>query len=95
MYTSAMAFEYRKVERVVRGFSNHSRLKMLDLLEKEPELSVIDIAKRLKMGYENVSDHIRKLAIAGLIMKRNSGPSVLHRLTTRGISILMFCKTLQ
>lgn len=68
---------------------------MLELLYKEPELSVVDISKRLKMGYENASDHIRKLAIAGLIMKRNSGPSVLHRLTARGESILMFCKTLQ
>ena len=90
-----MAFEYRKVERIVRGFSNHNRLRMLELLHKEPELSVVDITNRLEMGYENTSDHIRKLAIAGLIMKRNSGPSVLHRLTARGESILVFCKTLQ
>ena len=89
-----MAFEYRKVERVVRGFANHNRIKILELLHKEPELSVADITKRLKLGYENSSDHIRKLAIAGLIMKRNSGPSVLHRLTDRGESILVFCKTL-
>ena len=90
-----MVFEYRKVERVVRGFSNYNRIKILELLFRRPELSVADITKELELGYENASDHIRKLAIAGLIMKRNSGPSVLHRLTARGASILMFCKTLQ
>ena len=90
-----MSIDARRVERVVKGFANHNRLKIIELLEKEPELSVIEIADKLKMGYENGSDHIRKLAIAGLVMKRNSGPSVLHRLTPRAISILMFCKTLQ
>lgn len=90
-----MAIEYRKVERMVKGFANHNRLRILELLDDEPELSVADITARLKMGYENAFDHIRKIAIAGLVMKRNSGPSVLHRLTTRGKSILMSCKKLQ
>jgi len=90
-----MAIEYRKVERIVKGFANHNRLRILELLEKKPELSVADISDELKVGYENASDHIRKLAIAGLLIKRNDGPSVLHKLTSRAKSILMFCKTLQ
>ena len=83
------------MERVVKGFANHNRLRILELLEQSPELSVTDISEKLKIGYENASDHIRKLAIAGLVMKRNAGPSVLHKLTTRAESILMFCKKLQ
>ena len=94
-YDKGMVLEYRKVERMVKGFANHNRLRILELLDDEPELSVADITGRLKMGYENASDHIRKIAIAGLVMKRNSGPSVLHRLTPRGRTILMFCKKLQ
>ena len=90
-----MTTDYRKVERVVKGFANHNRLKILELLKREPELSVADVSDKLKMGYENASDHIRKLALAGLVMKRNDGPSVLHKLTSRAESILMFCKTLQ
>ena len=90
-----MTIDYRKVERVVKGFANHNRLKILELLNREPELSVADVSDKLKMGYENASDHIRKLALAGLVMKRNDGPSVLHKLTSRAESILMFCKTLQ
>lgn len=94
-YTLKMTIEYRKTERVVKGFANHNRLKILELLDNKPELSVGDIAEKLKIGYENTSDHIRKLAIAGLVMKRNEGPSVLHKLTPRGKSILVFCKTLE
>lgn len=90
-----MSIQYRKVERVVKGFANHNRIRILELLESKPDLSVMDISETLKIGYENASDHIRKMAIAGLLMKKNSGPSVLHRLTPRAKSILMFCKRLQ
>ena len=86
---------YRALERIIKGFSNHRRLQVLELLKKEPELSVADIAERLSIGYENASDHIRKMAIAGLLLKRNQGPAVLHKLTPRAESILVFCKKLQ
>ena len=86
---------YRKIERIIKGFANHRRIEMLMLLKHEPELSVEDMAKKLKIGYENASDHMRKLAIAGLIMKRNDGRSVRHKLTPRGQLILTFCKTLE
>jgi DNA-binding transcriptional ArsR family regulator len=86
---------YHKLERLIKGFGNHNRLKILELLNKEPELSVIDIADKLKMGYENASDHIRKMAIAGLVMKRADGLNIRHKLTSRAKSILVFCKTLE
>jgi len=85
---------YRKIERVVKGFANHRRIQILDLLREKPELSVEDIATKLHMGYENASDHIRKLAIAGLVMKRAQGSSVRHKLTHLAESVLVFCKKL-
>ncbi|MDO8552317.1 MAG: winged helix-turn-helix domain-containing protein [bacterium] len=87
--------QYRNIERIVKGFANHRRVQIMDLLKREPELSVEDISERLDIGYENASDHVRKLAIAGLVLKRNEGPSVRHKLTPRGESILVFCKRLQ
>lgn len=90
-----MATNYRKIERMVKGFSNHRRIQILDLLHKEPELSVDNIAEKLGTGYENTSDHVRKLATAGLVMKRNDGSSVRHKLTPQAESILVFCKRLQ
>lgn len=89
-----MTTNYRKIERVVKGFANHRRVQILDVLSENPELSVDDIAEKLHIGYENASDHIRKLAIAGLVMKRSQGTSVRHKLTPSAESVLVFCKRL-
>ena len=90
-----MANNYLKLERIIKGFANHRRLQILDLLKKEPGLSVDDISNRLNIGYENTSDHVRKLAIAGLVTKSSRSTSVIHKLTIRAQSILVFCKKLQ
>ena len=79
----------------MKGFANHRRLEIMDLLKREPELSVDEISERLSIGYENASDHLRKLAIAGLILKRHDGTSVRHKLTDRAEDVLVFCKKLQ
>jgi DNA-binding transcriptional ArsR family regulator len=90
-----MVTNYRKVERIIKGFANHRRIQILDLLHKEPELSVDDISEKLHMGYENTSDHIRKLAITGLVLKRYESTTVRHKLTSRAKNILVFCKKLE
>lgn len=85
----------RQLERIVRGFSNHRRIEIMALLGKTPQLSVHDVAEILKINFKTASDHIRRLAIAGLVMKRNEGASVRHALTVRGKSILIFLRTLE
>lgn len=85
---------YRGIERIVKGFANHRRLRMLELLKKEPELTIEDMAERLNIGYENASDHIRKMAAAGLVMKRSDGAYIRHKLTDRAEIVLAFCKKL-
>lgn len=87
--------DFRKTERIVKGFANRRRLQMLDLLRRTPELSIEEISQQLAIGYENASDHVRKLEIAGLVLKRNDGRSVRHKLTERAEHILIFCKKLQ
>ena len=86
---------FRRIERVIKGVANHRRLQIVDLLQRNPELSVAEVSERLRIGYINASDHIRKLAIAGLVIKRSDGNSVRHKITPRGKSILEFCKTLE
>lgn len=85
----------RALERIIKGFGNHRRLEILSLLKREPELSVDQIAEKLKIGYVNASDHVRKMAIAGLVIKRHDGPAVRHKLTDRALHVLVFCKTLE
>jgi len=67
----------------------------MDLLHKEPELSIFDIADKLKVNFKTISEHVRRLAVAGLVMKRNDGSSVRHKLSKIGSSILMFLRTLE
>jgi DNA-binding transcriptional ArsR family regulator len=85
----------RELERIIKGFANHRRLQILELLQKEPELSVQEIAEKLKSEMKNISAHINKMAISGLLMKRSDSKSVRHKLTRRGIIILKFVRMLE
>ena len=85
----------RQLERVIKGFANHRRIEILNLVNKTPELNVFEIADTLKINFKTASEHIRRLAIAGLIMKRNEGSSVRHALTKNGQKILKFLRTLE
>jgi len=67
----------------------------MKLLERMPEFSVSEVAQELKINFKTAADHVRRLAIAGLVMKRSEGASVRHRLTNTGILILMFLRTLE
>ncbi len=89
-----MALKYRELERVVRGYANHRRLQILELLEAQPELSVAEVATRLKAHFKTVAAHMQRLAQAGLVMKRNDANAVRHKVTARGLSILKFLRTL-
>ncbi len=85
----------RSLERVVKGFANHRRIEILDLLKRQPELSVDEVATKLKINIKTASDHIRRLAIAGLVLKRNEGNYVRHKLTDRAESVLKFLRILE
>lgn len=78
----------------MRAVGNHRRIEILDLLEQNPELSVVEISQKLKINMKTASEHIRRLTIAGLVMKKSQGTSIRHRLTSRGNNILMFLRTL-
>ncbi len=82
-------------ERIVKGFANHRRIEIIELLHKAPELSVVEIAEILRINMKTASEHIRRLAISGLVVKRSAGSSVRHKLTDRGIVILKFLRTLE
>ena len=86
---------FRTLERMVKGFANHRRIQILALLQKTPELSVDEIATTLNVNFKTISEHIRRLAIAGLVLKRNAGNEVRHKLTGRAESILKFLRILE
>ena len=89
-----MSKSYYQVERIVKGFANHRRIEILELLSKKPEMSLADISKILNINFRTASDHIRKMATAGFVIKRSEGLIVHHKITDKGVSVLGFLKTL-
>ena len=87
--------KYRKMEKIVKGFSNHRRIQILELLDTNPDLSLMQISERLKINYKTASEHVRRIANAGLINKRNRSSEVLHILSPLGQSILKFLRKLE
>lgn len=85
----------RQLEQIVRGFSNHRRIQMLDLIDLIPELSVDEVSKKLNINFKTASSHLRRLIIAGLIMKRSQGKDIKHRISERGKTFLTFLRTLE
>lgn len=85
----------RELERIVKGFANHNRLKILDLLDKKSDLSVQEISEMLKSDFKNISAHIGKMHISGLIQKKSEGNLVRHKLSKRGKSILQFVRIIE
>ena len=86
---------FRYLERIVKGFANHRRIEILQLLSREPELSVAEIAEKLDVNFKTISEHVRRLAHAGLVLKRNEGAAVRHKLTPQAVLILKFLRTLE
>jgi DNA-binding transcriptional ArsR family regulator len=86
---------YRKAERIVKGFSNHKRVEILELLNETPELSVFEISDKLGMNFKTLSEHLRKMTISGLVLKRSDGVSIRHCLSERGKKVLKFLKDLE
>ena len=86
---------YRELELILKGVASSRRIQALDVLERNAELSVLEIAEHLQLDFRTTSEHLRKLSISGLIMKRHEGAAVRHALTVRGKNILKFCRTLE
>jgi Mn-dependent DtxR family transcriptional regulator len=86
---------YRTLERLVRGFANHRRIQLMEVMKKTPELSVDELAEMLNINYKTVADHLRRLAIAGLVLKKSDSVSIRHKLTDRAEYVLKFLRTLE
>jgi len=86
---------YYDLERIVKGVANHRRIEILEILVKKSEMSVAEVADKLKLNFKTTSEHIRKMAISGLLMKRSDSKSIRHKLTKRGELILKFLRILE
>ena len=62
------------IVRVLRAVACRSRLRILALVAREPEIAPTELVARLGMPMNVLSTHLRRLSQVGLIVRRRSGP---------------------
>lgn len=74
----------KQLERHLKGIANHHRINILRLIAREDGMGVEDIADSLGCNIKTISEHIKKLTLAGLVDKKYQGRKVLHALSPYG-----------
>ncbi|EKD56149.1 MAG: hypothetical protein ACD_58C00288G0006 [uncultured bacterium] len=77
----------KKLERVYKGVANHRRIEIMFLIDKHNELSLNEISELIKCNLKTISEHTKRLYLAGLVNKRHYGNNVLHSLSPYGDKI--------
>ena len=90
-----MAIHYRSSERIVRGFSNHRRIRMLETLEATPMLDLMTLARACGVNVKTASEHTRRLVAAGLVTKHQQARRVMHAISPRGTQALNFVREIR
>ena len=85
----------RDLERAVKGFASRHRIAILRLLGRRADLSVAQIAQRLRLNVKTASAHLRRMTVTRLVSKRSHGRFVHHKLTRRGRDVLKFLRKLE
>lgn len=83
----------RKLERHFKGVANHRRIQILLLIAKRPDITLIDITDAVQGNTKTISEHVRRLTLAGLVEKTYAGRQVQHTLTPYGRIFYSFIKT--
>ena len=83
------------LEKIIKGASNHRRIEIIDVLDKLPQQTAMQLSERLNVNYKTLSEHLRRLAHAGLVEKNYRGAEVQHTLTDLGETILKFLRILE
>ncbi len=85
----------RQLEQRVKGFASHRRIEIMALLKQAPDLSLLEIADKLKMNFKTASAHTHRLAAASLITKSVKSRITKHKLSRRGQIILGFLRNME
>ncbi|MDO8552548.1 MAG: helix-turn-helix transcriptional regulator [bacterium] len=83
----------KQLERYFKGASNHRRIAILLLVEKNDGITVEDMADNLTANIKTISQHTRSLVHAGLLNKTYQGRQVAHSLSPYGKSFVRFFRT--
>jgi DNA-binding transcriptional ArsR family regulator len=80
----------KRLERHFKGVANHRRIQILQLVANHRDITLVGIAERVKGNLKTVSEHTRRLVLAGLLEKKYEGRDVQHSLTPYGRIFIKF-----
>ena len=83
---SSAPTESELVAKYFRVFADPSRLRILEALEVEGELSVGDLVERLGLPQPSVSNHLACLRWCGFVAARREHRTVYNRIADRKVS---------
>lgn len=83
------------LQEIVKGFSNHYRIEILQLLQYKKNLSVEAVSWNIGANYKTISVHMRRMHRSGIISKQYRGKEVIHNITRRGEFVLTFLGKLE
>ncbi len=84
---------FKQLERHFKGVANHRRLQILFFIATNPGISLDGIVEELKANVKTISEHTRRLHLAGLVNKKYQGHSVEHSLSPYGKTFYNFIKS--
>lgn len=77
------------VARYFRGLGDPSRLRILELLRGDGELSVGELVERLGLPQPKVSNHLACLRWCGFVETRREGRTVYNRITDVRVATML------
>ena len=77
------------VAKYFRGLGDPSRLRILELLRDEGELSVSELVERLALPQPKVSNHLACLRWCGFIEARREGRTVFNRISDPRVEAML------
>lgn len=88
MFTTAQPQAIRLKAKLFRGFSDSSRLSILDTLRADP-LTVTEISEATGLSQSNASNHLACLWDCGLVVREQQGRYVRYRLSDDRVAALL------
>jgi ArsR family transcriptional regulator len=77
------------VAKYFRGLGDPVRLRILELLRREGELSVGELARRLALPQPHVSNHLACLRWCGFVEARRDGRTVYNRIADERVEAML------
>ena len=70
----------KKARQILKCFADDTRIRIINLLDKEP-LNVTELCEILEGAQSNVSKHLARLRLAGVVSDKRRGFNVYYTLT--------------